>query len=330
MVTSSDPVLESPRGGIAVSIKGPSWALDALSRDLGWPLLHGGSVSPASSLEILPSLEDEQLSEACSILADKRYLVCERESAISLYHEDGEVTYDTNASSTRVRLFGDRPSEAPAIALESAFFRALACQGILALHAVSFRIDGIGVLALGPSQVGKSTLGLSALLAGAELVSDDRVALMVDGDGMGTALSLRDFMQIRVGTLRGISPDALPEFMVSEIYTQDVYRLGVGEHPGFSATYVPIDQIWLLSAKDRGEASRIERISQAQAFAGLLASSFPYLFAGKGKTATGLIRTAQAALRRSAVAEVGLGREMLTFPVETVKQVIGQVAARSI
>lgn len=53
--------------------------------------------------------------------------------------------------------------------------------GTATVHASCVALDGRGVLILGPSGSGKSSLALALMAFGARLVSDDRVALRRDG-----------------------------------------------------------------------------------------------------------------------------------------------------
>lgn len=52
------------------------------------------------------------------------------------------------------------------------------------IHASAVAIDGRGLLILGPSGSGKSSLALALMGLGARLVADDRVILAADADGL--------------------------------------------------------------------------------------------------------------------------------------------------
>lgn len=56
------------------------------------------------------------------------------------------------------------------------------------IHATCVAVDGRGILIIGPSSCGKSSLALQLIALGAELVSDDRTILTeVDGKLIATA-----------------------------------------------------------------------------------------------------------------------------------------------
>ncbi|WP_207100704.1 HPr kinase/phosphorylase [Paracoccus shandongensis] len=52
------------------------------------------------------------------------------------------------------------------------------------LHATTIALDGAGLLILGPSGSGKSSLALQLMAAGAMLVADDRTDLRREGDAI--------------------------------------------------------------------------------------------------------------------------------------------------
>ena len=52
------------------------------------------------------------------------------------------------------------------------------------LHATTIALDGAGLLILGPSGSGKSSLALQLMAAGAVLVADDRTDLCRQGDAI--------------------------------------------------------------------------------------------------------------------------------------------------
>jgi HPr kinase/phosphorylase len=84
----------------------------------------------------------------------------------------------------------------------------------MTLHATCVAVDGKGLLILGPSGSGKSSLALQMMALGARLVADDRVELDRRGDALFATcpLPLRGLIEARgLGILRA---DPLPEAQV--------------------------------------------------------------------------------------------------------------------
>lgn len=72
-------------------------------------------------------------------------------------------------------------------------------------HATCIAFDGLGILIRGPSGSGKSDLALRAIAEGAQLVADDRVVLVRDGDHViaSAPSSLHGMIEIRgLGIMR--------------------------------------------------------------------------------------------------------------------------------
>ena len=72
-------------------------------------------------------------------------------------------------------------------------------------HATCIAFDGLGVLLRGPSGSGKSDLALRAIAEGAQLVADDQVVLVRDGEDVIASAppTLRDMIEIRgLGIMR--------------------------------------------------------------------------------------------------------------------------------
>lgn len=84
----------------------------------------------------------------------------------------------------------------------------------MTLHATCVAVDGKGLLILGPSGSGKSSLALQMMGLGARLVADDRVELDRRGDALIATcpLPLRGLIEARgLGILRA---DPAPEAQV--------------------------------------------------------------------------------------------------------------------
>lgn len=100
--------------------------------------------------------------------------------------DDGEVTLHSGAGGEWRGHAGLQVH--PRLLMPRSFALMLAQQwarsGALPLHAAVLVVDGQGVLVLGRRGAGKSVLGLAAVSAGHQLVSDDTVLLAQDPDGV--------------------------------------------------------------------------------------------------------------------------------------------------
>lgn len=159
-------------------------------------------------------------------------------------------------------------------------------SGALPLHAAMLVVDGRGVLVLGRRGAGKSVLGLAAVSAGHQLVSDDTVLLAPSSEGVIVAERLRSFFMLRHGWAAGRLLQRLPGLAFAS-----------GERPKTSCM-VPdddqrrfphmagIDAIWLLQRPHdaRPDCSRIGPVAPQFVLAALIeagsamlfGSSFPY------------------------------------------------------
>lgn len=85
------------------------------------------------------------------------------------------------------------------------FLLAARCQGLVPVHAACVGRDGRGLLLLGESGTGKSTLALHSLLQGLDFLSED--AVFIQPDGM-LATGVANFLHVRADVLQGIDDDA--------------------------------------------------------------------------------------------------------------------------
>ncbi len=92
--------------------------------------------------------------------------------------------------------------------LEAALIHALAMGGCVVNHAAALAVEGVELLAVGPSRAGKSTLSAAVLAAGGAVVSDDSVILGFDDEGVPSAGALRRNLWLRDGSVE-LLPEAL-------------------------------------------------------------------------------------------------------------------------
>lgn len=156
-----------------------------------------------------------------------------------------------------------------------AFAQQWARLGCLCVHGALLRLHGTGVLLLGASGSGKSVAAASALRAGGELVTDDYLLLALPA-GVPTGERLRNYLSLRQSAL---SARLLMDG--SDRWNADGNRLFLPIATGdrrFPAC-ARIDRIWVLSppASAHPDRARLEPLSQAQVWAGLVGATQPLL-----------------------------------------------------
>jgi HPr kinase/phosphorylase len=96
------------------------------------------------------------------------------------------------------------------------------------LHASAVALNGRAALITGPAGVGKSALALELIALGAQLVADDRVILMRDGEQVLARApnAIRGLIEARgVGLLRADPLDDVPIAFVVDLGNTETDRL---------------------------------------------------------------------------------------------------------
>lgn len=97
------------------------------------------------------------------------------------------------------------------------------------LHASCVSVDGRGLLILGPTGAGKSTLAIRMVALGAALVSDDQTRITVKGQALVASCpnpALRGLVEARgIGILRAPSADAVPLALAIDLGQPESDRL---------------------------------------------------------------------------------------------------------
>lgn len=258
--------------------------LEAADFALGWEhLKHPSETAYPKVRAINSTAEWLPVREEARLLKEYEYIACRKESGTFLFLADGYVQFPQDSTETLVGGYpcnGDDPqSTLPISALETALFRGLLLQETLMIHALAFEYQGQGLLVLGASGAGKTTLALAALAAGAKIVSDDRVALRREGDKL-RAYSMRPFFHIRSSTLQTMNSSVLPAYL-SELHgnpTDVILRRETAPEAFIDGTTIDGAMILPEPQSDRPERSRVKVASKAETLGAAIASSLPFLF----------------------------------------------------
>lgn len=246
------------------------WELTQTSTPSGLPNILTGSIATD-----LPSVKE------AAQLKEGGYLACQRgrDGDTAIFLTDGYVLFRHGEKDAYV---GHYPGQEhpPVEALEAALFRALLSQNVLLVHALVFKYRGKGFMALGESGAGKTTLALAALAAGAEIVSDDRVAIRAEDDAI-KAYGMRPYLQIRPASLRCIENSGELAALGIPTAATSVTRLEHALLPGFVIDNTSIDCTLLLqnpTPRQRPASAIMEAVSAAEILVAAIAGSLPYIY----------------------------------------------------
>lgn len=132
-------------------------------------------------------------------------------------------------------------------------------------------VDGRGVLLRGPSGAGKSDLALRLIDDGAELVADDRVALVSSAGGLTASAppALRGLMEVRgLGVFRLPYRTSVQVSLVADLVDGQGERLPAPRQTTILGHAVPAIR---LSAKTSSAAARVRLVlGAAESVAGVM------------------------------------------------------------
>lgn len=269
-------VLPSPLGTRSVSLQ--QHLLEPAAISTGWEL----DTRPVSTDPAVWQVDIDNDIPAASYPPQPEYHVLCSDSADRLLVHDGVVNIPHGSRDTWISAAPGLAQQAPLAALEVALFRALALQGALVLHALAYVRHGTGILVLGDSQAGKSTLALAALASGAHLISDDRVVVISRG-GAVTAHCMRPFLQARTATIDKFPDKQLPAGLRHVTTGLQPWRLDRSTPDSGMINSGDITHLAVLNApsQPRPDTHQVGSASQAYLIAQLVRSSLPYAFRTK-------------------------------------------------
>jgi len=146
----------------------------------------------------------------------------------------------------------------------------LALQGGVMLHGAAFEIGGTGVLAVGYSGSGKSTIAAAALTTGGKIVSDDLLLAAKQPSGEIGLATMRRNMVLREAGFQ-ILPEKIRELLAPfDIRGKRRWQLSLEATSSPSTEWISPRRLWLVSVDRRLKSSRIGRVDQAAALAWLI------------------------------------------------------------
>ncbi len=205
----------------------------------------------------------------------------------------------------------------------AALTQAMALAGRVPLHAMAAEIDGVGVLAVGDTMAGKSTLALAVLHAGGRVVSDD--FLLVGGaPGRPEIGALRRDVFVREGSFELI-PDDLRERFTTMGAGPGRRVLRRADAPGRFAALIAPDVVWFLDGERTASAAEVRPLSQAAALAALISASSSLFASGRYREERARVLPALAAIAESArCSAVRDGEQLLRAPAIVIRELLAR------
>lgn len=205
---------------------------------------------------------------------------------------------------------------------------AMALAGRVPLHGMAAEIDGVGVLALGQSMAGKSTLALALFHAGGRVVSDD-LLMVGPGPDRAEVRALRRDLHVREGSF-GLIPAELRERFSTDGAGPGRLVLRQNNAPERFASAITPHLLWFLDGVGGVSPVETQEISNAAALAVMIAATSPLFVSGRYREERSRIMPALTALVAPArCSSVRLGPGLLQSPGIVVRELLARTARAS-
>ncbi len=284
----------------------------------------------AYSIDVRPNRRRTVASAASGRSVGVRYLRGAAEDR--LVHPGGTLLLAPGRpSATLIRraLQGGGP-EAFLEAVETALMHAAALHGAAFLHAGVFEVRGSGVVAIGASLSGKSTLVGAELHAGARIVSDDAALVWRTGAG-----ALRVTTTCRDLRLRGASARVVPASLRglmdrAESAGRRRWRLRRDAAPRRFALGCPVSVVLRVRVDRRRRRPAVRRLGFAELLASLINASSPLMVSARYAAERAALMPLLVSIAETVPGyEVRMGTDLLTDPETTVRRLLADVGVHA-
>jgi hypothetical protein len=195
----------------------------------------------------------------------------------------------------------------------------LVLRGGVVVHGAAFEIDGRGIMVLGDSGSGKSTVVAAALCRDARVVSDDLLLLGHRSTGEIGAESLRRELFFRTPGVSVVPQDLAKGLVPVTDSGEDRWRLTPEVEPArFMKSVIP-QRLWLVAVDRRLRESRLASVDQAEALAWLVRGlSGVLLSEGFDRERIPILDLLAALVASCPAVKLRLGHDLLASPEQTV------------
>lgn len=201
--------------------------------------------------------------------------------------------------------------------------QAMALAGRVPLHGMAGKIDGAGVLAVGETMAGKSTVALALLHAGGRVVSDDFL-LVGRRNGRPELRALRRDLFVREGSF-AVIPDELRERFSAAGAGPGRRVLRRDDAPERFTEVAAPEVVWFLDGMGGASPVETRAIDQAAALAAMIAATSPLFVSGRYREERARVLPALAAIVESARCfSVRLGAALLRSPALVVRELLAR------
>jgi hypothetical protein len=308
-------VADTPlRVGIAVPAETPSLRTTLADYGLIEAPPPADSAQRIAHIVLQPNL-DHWLADELKALRPEETVCCSTE----IYLQDSRVL-----ATDPIALQYANADTLPLAGLETALTLHFARTGALILHACGFRLQSTDYLALGPSGSGKSTLAAAVLRAGGRLLTDDQL-ICYRVAGRIQAHWLRRNLLFRRGSTQCLPATLQDQLEEVTVNGETRYLLSRNRIADLALERIQPEIVLHLIPDTSGlrhpTIPQLDRLSQAQAFAGLLQAASPGLFGDRFATAAPLRSITAEMTAHARHYRLQTSRTLLTAPQQEFRRI---------
>lgn len=208
-------------------------------------------------------------------------------------------------------------------ALDFAIEHHVALQGGCTLHACAFLIGETGVIGVGRSHAGKSSLTAAALRSGGKAVADDSIIACLGADAEPRAVPFSRDIRLREPSERLLADQYRSRLRGATFGGETRWSLTREAAPACFLPVMTPSSVWGLSIDRRLSASRVRPLSQAETLATLVVGSNALFLSPRYPHERAELMAVLTALANGCHGfRVRLGRDLLDDPERSIERLL--------